>query len=548
MKPARQVWPVEFAIRYREAGYWRGVTMDDFLRERVAASPDHLAVVDERVRWTYEELDGHVDAIAGGFQDRGLEPGERVLVHLPNRAEFLSVAFGLFRAGLVPVFALPAHRASEITHFAAAAEASAYVIADRHEDFDYRPLAEQLQREVPGVREVVVVGESGPFTPLTEIEQAGSARAVRVDSSDVALMQLSGGSTGLSKLIPRTHDDYIYSFRESAAICGLSPSSVYLGALPIAHNFPMSSPGVFGALHAGSTVALSGTPHPEVAFGVIERERVTITGLVPPLALVWMQAAASTTHDISSLEVVQIGGARLAPEIARRVEPALGARLQQVFGMAEGLVNYTRLDDPDEVIINTQGRPISADDELLIVDDDGAPVEDGTPGHLLTRGPYTIRAYHDAPEHDALAFTPDGYYRTGDIVIRRGDGYLVVHGRATDQINRGGEKVSPDEVEEELLAHPRVHDVALVSVEDPYLGERSCAFVVPLGERPTVAELKRWVRERGLAAYKVPDQIVFVDAFPETGVGKTNRKGLRAAIRDQLVRREEPRSHRTDAR
>ena len=203
--------------------------------------------------------------------------------------------------------------------------------------------------------------------------------------------------------------------------------------------------------------------------------------------------------------------------------------------MAEGLVNYTRLDDPEERLIHTQGRPISPDDEVRVVNDAGEPVPDGTAGHLLTRGPYTIRAYHDAPDHNARAFTADGFYRTGDIVVRRPDGYLVVQGRATDQINRGGEKISPEEVEDQLIAHPNVHDAAVVSVADPYLGERSCAFVVPLGERPRATELKRWIRERGLAAYKVPDRFVFVDAFPETGVGKTSRKDLRAAMRERLT-------------
>lgn len=536
MIPARQVWPEEFARRYREAGYWRGETMGEFLRARAAELPESIAVVGGDARWTYAELDQRADALAAGFQRLGLNPGERVIVQLPNRPEFLSVVFGLFRSGLVPVFALPAHRSREIVHFARAAEATAYVIADQHEGFDYRELAEQVRREVDHLREVVVVGDPGRFTPLSSLEGHGTAfTAPEIHPSDVALMQLSGGSTGVSKLIPRTHDDYIYSFRESATICGLTPSSVYLGVLPIAHNFPMSSPGIFGALYAGSTVALSPSPHPETAFPIVERERVTITGMVPPLALVWIQAAARTKHDLSSLEVIQVGGAKLTPEVARRIEPALGARLQQVFGMAEGLVNYTRLDDPDEIVHNTQGRPISPADEILVVDDKGEPVEDGTPGHLLTRGPYTIRAYHAAPEANARAFTPDGYYRTGDIVVRRPDGYLVVHGRATDQINRGGEKVSPEEVEDQLLAHPNVHDAAIVSVEDPYLGERSCAFVIPRGEKPSVGELKKWVRSRGLAAYKVPDQIVFVDAFPETGVGKTSRSALRAAIRRQMM-------------
>jgi 2,3-dihydroxybenzoate-AMP ligase len=352
--------------------------------------------------------------------------------------------------------------------------------------------------------------------------------------SDVAFLQLSGGSTGLSKLIPRTHDDYIYSFRASNDICGISRDSVYLAVLPVAHNFTMSSPGTFGLLHAGGTVVLSPMPSPNVAFALIARYRVTITAVVPPLALLWIEAAEHPHPDLSSLRVLQVGGAKLAIEVARRVQPALGCRLQQVFGMAEGLVNYTRLDDPESIVTETQGRPISPDDEVRIVDDQDNPVPDGTPGHLLTRGPYTIRAYHNAPEANSRAFTADGFYRTGDVVERRPDGYLVVHGRAVDHINRGGEKISAEEIEGHLLAHPGVHDAVVVAIADEHLGERSCAFVVSRGQQPSVSDIRRWMRERGIAAFKVPDRIIFVDHFPETGVGKISRKELRVALRAQL--------------
>jgi 2,3-dihydroxybenzoate-AMP ligase len=249
-----------------------------------------------------------------------------------------------------------------------------------------------------------------------------------------------------------------------------------------------------------------------------------------------MQAASTSRYDISSLEVLLVGGAKFMPEAASRVRAALGCTLQQVFGMAEGLVNYTRLDDPNDIIVNTQGRPISPDDEVLIVDDHSNPVADGEPGLLLTRGPYTIRSYHNDDAANARAFTQDGYYRTGDIVSRNGEGYLVVQGRAGDHINRAGEKVSAEEIEDHLLAHPGVFDAAVVSIPDPYLGERSCAFVIPKGERPGVAALKAFVRGRGLAEFKVPDQIIFVGAFQTTAVGKVSRKVLRQQLRAQFLK------------
>ena len=536
MIPLQQVWPDDMAARYRAKGYWRGETFSQLLRSRAEAQGDSVAVVGMNQRWTYGELLEKAETAAAGFLAMGLKPGDRVVVQLPNLPEFLSVIFGLFRAKLIPVYALPAHRSSEIVHFLTRAEASAYVVADRHEGFDYRALARAVQAEIPDLRHVVVVGEAEEFAAFDGFRaDPASLPTDDADPSDVAFLQISGGSTGLSKLIPRTHDDYLYSVRESADISGLEPESVYLTALPAAHNFPMSSPGYLGALYVGATVVMAPSPSPDICFPLIEREGVTITGLVPPLALLWMQAAAKKTHDLSSLQVLLVGGAKFLPEAARRVRSELGCTLQQVFGMAEGLVNYTRLDDPESLIVETQGRPISSDDEILIVDDAGAPVAEGEPGNLLTRGPYTIRAYHNEPAANARSFTEDGFYRTGDVVRRTPEGYLVVMGRATDHINRAGEKISAEEVEDHLLAHPAVFDAAVVSVPDDYLGERICAFIIPNGAPPRGVELKAWMRKRDIADFKAPDQIVFVDDFAVTAVGKVSRRELRAALRQRIL-------------
>lgn len=537
--PLTQCWPTSFAERYQAKGYWTDETFRFLLSQRAARHGDRIAVVGGDIRWTYAELSERADIAAAGFLALGLQPGDRVIVQLPNIPAFLSVTFGLFRAGLIPVFTLPAHRLTEITHFARKSGAAAYVIADRHDGFDYRLLADAVKADVPALRHVIVVGDPGDHVAFDAFA-ADPDRLPRdqADPSDVALVQISGGSTGLSKLIPRTHRDYLYSIRASNPICGVDGDSVYLAALPVAHNFPMSSPGIFGALYAGARVVMASQPTPDVAFPLIAREGVTITGLVPPLALLWLQAAPRKSHDLSSLQVLQVGGAKFMPEAARRVRPVLGCTLQQVFGMAEGLVNYTRLDDPEEIITETQGRAISPDDEVLILDDAGDPVADGETGNLLTRGPYTIRGYHDDPAANARAFTADGFYRTGDVVKRLPGGYLVVQGRATDHINRAGEKISAEEIEDHLLAHPNIFDAAVVSIPDAFLGERSCAFLIAQGDAPRPADIKAWMRGRAIAAFKIPDQIIFVPEFATTAVGKISRKELRASLRATLLAQE----------
>ncbi|MFK0193848.1 (2,3-dihydroxybenzoyl)adenylate synthase [Kitasatospora sp. NPDC090308] len=528
------LYPPEAAARHRAAGYWTGELLDAMIRRHAAATPERTAVTDRDRRWSYAELDARADRLAAGLAARGLRRGDRVVLQLPNVAEFFEVFFGALRAGVVPVMALPAHRRSEIGYFCEFAEARALFVPDRHEGFDHRELAAEVRAAVPQPLEVFVVGEPGPFSPLAELRAPADAPLpAPPDSGDLAFLQLSGGSTGLPKLIPRCHDDYLYSVRASAEICGLSPESVYLCALPAAHNFPLSSPGTLGTFFAGGRVVLAPDPSPATALGLIARERVTLTGVVPPLALAWAgaaEAAGPDGPDLSSLELLQVGGAKLSEEAARRLGPALGCRLQQVFGMAEGLVNYTRPEDDEHTVLTTQGRPISPDDEVRVVDDEDRDLPDGTAGHLLTRGPYTIRGYWRAPEHNARSFTADGFYRTGDIVRRTATGHLVVEGRAKDQINRGGEKVAAEEVENVLLAHPAVHDASVVAEPDEFLGERSCAYVIlrPGAERPRPVELKSFVRAAGLAGYKVPDRVEFVTAFPSTGIGKVSKKDLRA--------------------
>ncbi|MFJ6852235.1 (2,3-dihydroxybenzoyl)adenylate synthase [Streptomyces sp. NPDC091271] len=526
-------WPAEFAERYRAAGHWRGETFGGVLRERAAAHPDRVAVVDPapgRREWTYGELDERASRLAAGFSARGISAGDRVVVQLPNIAEFIEVVFALFRIGALPVYALPAHRETEIEYFCSFTEAVAYVVPDRHAGFDHLALASKVKERTPSLRHVFVVGSPGEHTALSEVPCAPTGSGYEPEPHDLAFLQLSGGTTGVPKLIPRTHDDYIYSLRGSNEICGVDGDTRFLVVLPAAHNFPMSSPGWLGTLYAGGTVVLCPRPDPATAFPLVEGERVTMTGMVPPLALIWTEAGPGAGHDLSSLELILVGGAKYSEAAARRLEPALGCKLMQVFGMAEGLVNYTRLDDDHETVVTTQGLPISEDDEIRVVDDSDADVPEGGFGHLLTRGPYTIRGYWRAPEHNRKSFTEDGFYRTGDIVRRTPTGHLVVEGRAKDQINRGGEKVAPEEIENIILGHPSVHDVSVVGVADAYLGERTLAYVILReGAEPLKpAAVKRLVREGGVAAYKVPDLVEFVESFPQTGIGKVSKKGLRS--------------------
>jgi 2,3-dihydroxybenzoate-AMP ligase len=312
---------------------------------------------------------------------------------------------------------------------------------------------------------------------------------------------------------------------------GLDEDSVFLAVLPVSHNFTFGTPGVMGALSRGAKVVLAPTPSPESAFPLVERERVTITSCTPAVAIQWLDSPLRAKHDLSSLRVMQVGGSRLPAEVAKRIKPELGATVQQVYGMAEGLNNFTRLDDPEEVRFDTQGRPLCAADEVLVIGWDGKPAAPGEAGELLTRGPYTIRGYYRAPEQNAQAFTPEGFYRTGDVVCVTPSGNFRVEGRIKDLINRGGEKISAEEVEGLMLGHPAVQNAVAVAMPCRVMGERVCAYVIARrGASLTLEELRAFLARAGIAAFKLPERLELVQSFPLTAVGKVSKKALRDDI------------------
>lgn len=522
-------WPECAEQHYRKQGYWQDRTLFDYLTETKEQYPHSLALVSGSHEYTYQELYQKSLELASGFTSIGLNSGDTVVLQMTNSAEFYFCFFALTICGVKPVLALPAHRSMELRYFCNHTKAKAYIFSDQIAGFDAQKTALTLLEDCPSLETIVTTGQPSNakvktlntlyMTPCKQ--QEGMA-------SDVAFYQLSGGTTGTPKLIPRTHNDYAYSVIGSIDICQFSSTTNYLCVLPVAHNFPLSSPGALGVFFSGGCVILSHDTMPQHAFSLIEKHQVTVTALVPPLALLWMQYVDTATEDISSLELVQVGGAKFSEAAAKQLPNKLNCQLQQVFGMAEGLVNYTRLDDPIDIITGTQGRPISPDDELLVVDENGENVPFGHEGQLLTRGPYTVRGYYRAKEHNQRAFNHTGFYLTGDLVKMTAEGNITVTGRDKDQINRGGEKIAAEEIENILLQHHSVHDAALIAIKDTFLGERSCAIIV-LKQEETIKPiaLKRFLHNKGLAEYKIPDHIHFVNTLPKTSVGKINKKQLR---------------------
>jgi 2,3-dihydroxybenzoate-AMP ligase len=535
-------WPAEFAQRYRARGWWQGITMWDMVAAAIRRAPGHTALVAGDLRLTYSGLGAAVEQRAHGLAAAGIAPLDRVVLQLPNVPEFVYTYLALVRIGAIPVMALRAHRHAEVAHFLRASGAAAYVIPDVIRDFDYRAMAAELAPSAPALRTVLVAGAPGPGqraldAPIgTSQAAAADLDRLRPDPSEVMTMLLSGGTTSLSKLIPRTHEDYVLNARLCGEAAGFAADTKLLLLLPLGHNYNLASPGMLGAFHAGGTVILGASMDAADVFALVEREAVTHIQAAVPLISGWLNSDADRRFDSASLRVVQNGGARLVPELRARLRERFGCTPQEVYGTAEGLINMVRLDDPDALLLESSGAPVCPDDEIRVVDDAGAEAPDGVQGELLTRGPYTIRGYYNADEKNREAFTADGFYRMGDIVRKQGR-HVFTEGRRKDLINRGGEKVSCEEVENLIYMHPAVKVVTLVAMPDPVFGEKACAFVIPKpGEALTFEGLIAFLKQQKIASFKLPERLEIVDSLPLSPVGKILKRELRDMITAKLAR------------
>ncbi|MEV0700107.1 AMP-binding protein [Saccharopolyspora sp. NPDC050389] len=502
--------------------------------------PDKCALVSGDRRMTYGELAATVDRAVGRLSERGVRRGDKVTVQLPNSIEFVVLLLALMRIGALPMLLLPTLRSYEVERVLKLTGSRAMALTHRMRRFDHLAMVQELRPRHPHLDLLLVAGEELPsgsdivdMSELCSTSSTSGCSVVPIDQpqpQDAAALLLSSGTSGPPKVIARTHESLGHVIRTNSAVARIDADTVYLAVMPAAHAFTLSCPGTLGALAAGGRVVLGSAEDPRRALRLIEQERVTHFAAVPGLLSQWLDVLDVDRFDTSSLAVVQVGGARLEPAAAERARSALGPVVQQVYGMTEGLCNATRLDDPADVVSSSQGRPVSAAEEVLIVDDGGAPVPPEHPGQLLTRGPATVAGYYRDAAATENAFTADGFYRTGDLVRQLPSGDLQVVGRIKNVINRGGEKICAEELEQLVRELDNVAEVAAVAGPHPMHGEIVCLYVVPAGDvSPELREVRLHLESRGVARYKMPERLELLDAMPLIGVGKLDRAALREA-------------------
>ncbi len=540
-------WPDDLAREYVAAGIWQRRSLADELEARAQSDGDSVFVRDRDGSMTYGQVDRLASRLAAELLAIGLRRHDIVLVQLPNTREFVLLFFAFHKIGVVPVLCLPAHRRFEMEHFAKCTGAVAHFFQQGFRGFDFAAMSREIQAAAPSLRHRISIGHGvepdvtwvGPWLERAarDDEVEPIAPTQRADPFEVAFMMLSGGTTGVPKLIPRTHADYIFNARECARVLDWNGDTTYVIGLPAAHNFALGAPGMVAALAVGASVALAASTDPDELFSTIERTRADVLPVTPASLITLLDSPSRHRYDLGSLSQVCVGGQRMLPELFDRLRVALPrAEPIHAFGMAEGLTNLSRPRDPVAMRRETQGRPVSRFDEIRIVDEAGIDVAVGAVGELITRGPYTIRGYFRNAEQNRSAFTSDGFYRTGDLVRMDSSGNLVVEGRKKDLVNRGGEKISAEEVENLILAHDKVQMVAVVAMPCRVMGERCCAFVVTKGGASLMlAEINEFLMSKQIARFKLPERLEIVDSFPYTAMGKVSKKALRDLIAQQLA-------------
>ena len=536
----------EEVSRYVSQGLWPNLTVCDCLDRNAEISPHKPAVADGTREVTWKELQTNSNRLATHLLKQGVQYGDFFALQMPNAVEFIMMFFALNRIGAVPIMCLPRHRRLEIDHELRVHEAKG-ICVPVGEKFDYVGVVEELRGDHPHLQVLLTTKEPAPpgwhsLEKLLkeEIEKDYSDDYLdqfAPDPNDICIEQLSGGTTGVPKGIPRTHNDYICGWDYVGRAAGYTDDSVGLVAIPVAHNASMENicgPTIF----RGGTIVLSPSPGAEKTFELIERYRATHTLIIPVQIIYWKEAyEQGIRYDLSSFKVIASGGQKVRPELVEWSIETFGVDFVNTFGMAEGPQITTRWDSPKEAKMVTVGRPIipHPDVRTKLVDDHNKAVNQGEVGELVIKGPLTFKGYFRSEEENKAAFDKEGFFHTGDLMSLREDGQYVVEGRKKDVIIRGGENVYPERIEDKLKLHPKVANCAAIGIPDERFGERMCAVVQPIkGETIDFDEIVSYLKGEGIAVFQMPERLEVVEGWPLTAVNKIDKRRLRAYVTAKL--------------
>lgn len=527
--------------KYVRMGWWTGETFGDLIDRAADAYPQKEALIDERERLTYGQLRHRVDELAATLSGLGIGTGDCVLLQLPNWAEWVYSYFALQKIGAVVVLLITGHRQQEIHHLCSMTSAKAWIAPGAYRKTDYLPIIRDVTGKNETLEHIILVREKRGHDYhsleglLQEVEVGKEAHAEiarrRPRPHQIAGLIPTGGTTGLPKLSVRTHNDYICGARAKAESLERGEQDIALIFTPVGHNLGLVMV-TMTVLTFGKIVLLDST-RPEDICRMIQREKVTFLNLVPVLLTRLVNFEALGNYDIRSLKKLHVGAQHSPPELKRSAHEILRVpHLISAFGMAEGPALNTRLSDSPERVYTTVGRPCCPYDQYRVIDDNENALPPNREGEFAAVGPSIFSGYFGVDK--GKTFTRDGFFKTGDLAVMDEEGYVRITGRIKDVIIRGGVNISATAVEELIIGHPDVVDVAVIGVPDREWGERVCACIQPApGKAPGLEEIAAFLRAKGVSNQLIPEVIEMMDRFPLTPAGKSDKKAMRQEIEER---------------
>ncbi len=534
-------------------------------QERVQAHPDRELVVHGDVRLSYAEVDRQAAGLAASLEGLGVGAGDRLAVDLPNWAEWVVAFLAGARLGATVVPLDPGLSFHELKYQLRHSEAKAVITPELWSGTDYLELYEEMLPDLPDLKHVVTVGPEDLWTddrflqfedltargagsdergePARRFSDTSRAAASAASSGGPAPVAASAatrgadeplallytsGTMGKPKGVLLSHRNLVETARLSAEALELVDGDRVLGTVPFFHVFGVST--VIGTIAAGGTLVLQERFEAGEALELLERERITVCHGVPTMFQLLMREKTFAGRDLTALRTGVVAGAPVSPDLVRRIRAWCNVEI--AYGLTETgpTICMTRPGDPAERRAQTVGCPLPGVDVKVVDLATGSLHGPEAVGELAVKGANVMLGYHRMPGETARAHGPEGYFLTGDLVVVDEAGAVQIVGRRKEMIIRGGNNVTPREVEDVLRTHPAVDDVCVVGVPNELLGELVCACVVPVeGAILTGDELKEFGRDQ-LVDYKVPDHVRFFDTFPMTGSGKVKRMELARVV------------------
>jgi 2,3-dihydroxybenzoate-AMP ligase/mycobactin salicyl-AMP ligase len=536
----------EDADKYNELRWWSGLTFGDVFDRASDIHPEKEAFVDLYSRLTYGEAREKTDKLALSLMDLGIKPKDRVLLQLPNWNEFVFAFFALQKIGAITVLLIDRYRQFEINHLINISSAKFWVVPAKYKKTDYMPIIEDVLNEHPEMEYVITVrGEVDRpgFSSLEKLidhaeltdENLEKLSAARPDPMQIAHMGPTGGTTGLPKIVGRSHNSLVTGIEYCSKSWDQNCEDVNMIVGPIGHDLSFSKGFIGGVITQGKIVLLDSAENKDIC-DAIEREKVSSIIWVPTLAQRMIEYEDLDKYDLSSLRKMHSAGGASQPNLVKDVTKKLNVKFYNGYGATEGITTITRTTDSLETVCSCVGRPTCPYDTYKVIDPNGKDVPLDSQGELVLKGPGVFTGYYNSPEENAEAFTEDGFFRTGDMAEIDEKGRITLTGRIKEMINRGGESISAAPIEGLIVAHPDVTAVAVIAMPDPLMGERVCAYIQPkVGAQLTFDGIISFLKEQKASVLQLPERMEFIDSMPVTAAEKIDKKVLRTDIEEKLV-------------